>query len=82
MSRRRRLDPPPELELDEPDEPDEEDDPDELDVEYFVLEEELDSIETDEDLKPTLYSMSEWNSIEEEDPAFFERVERDRIRLV
>ncbi len=46
------------------------------------IEDELGSIETDENLKPTLYSMSEWNSIEKEDPAFFERVQRDRIRLI
>jgi predicted nucleotidyltransferase len=46
------------------------------------LEDEIDSIETDENLKPALYSMGEWNSVEKEDPAFFERVERDKIRLI
>ncbi len=51
-------------------------------VDSSKLEENIDSIETDENLKPTLYSRSEWNQMEKKDPAFFERVEKDRIRLV
>ena len=52
------------------------------DVNSSRLQGELDSIETDETLKPSLYSPEEWNRVEEEDPAFYERVEKDKIRLV
>lgn len=51
-------------------------------IESSKLEKELDSTETDENIKATLYSHNEWNRMEEEDPAFFERVEKDKIRLV
>ncbi len=51
-------------------------------VESSKLEKTLESIKTDETLKPSLYSRTEWNQMEEKDPAFFERVEKDRIRLV
>jgi predicted nucleotidyltransferase len=51
-------------------------------VDSSKLEKNLDSIKTDENLKPSLYTQNEWNQTEEKDPAFFERVEKDRIRLI
>lgn len=51
-------------------------------VDSSKLERNLGSIEIDENLKFSLYSRSEWNQMEEKDPAFFERVEKDKIRLV
>lgn len=51
-------------------------------VESSKLEKNFGSIKTDENLNHTFYSRSEWNGMEESDPAFFERVEKDKIRVV
>lgn len=46
------------------------------------LQRKVDEIDSSLDISTSLFTRSEWNQTEEEDPAFYERVERDRIRLI
>lgn len=52
------------------------------DISSSKLQKELGDIETDINIKPSIYTRKEWIEMEEKDPAFYERVERDKIRLV
>jgi len=46
------------------------------------LQRKVDEIDSSVDISTSLFTRSEWNQTEEEDSAFYERVERDRIRLI
>lgn len=52
------------------------------DIDSAELQGEVDKLDEDIQINTSLFTRSEWNRMEKEDPAFYERVERDKIRLV